>query len=706
MRSFLLKRSANPVRQFSSNNLDRYRTVLQPHPTSFDTIGTRRFGEEQMRKELSPEVFEKFQESQKHGGAYLGQREANEIATAMLKWALQHQCTNFAHWYQPMRTRDARAAPAVKFDAFINLDFSSQSMLKPLKGPLFSGSMLFQGETDGSSFSNGGLRKTQAAASYVSWDKTSAPFIRNDTLYIPACFMTYHGDALDHKTPLLRAGVALNQQSLRVLRHLGDKTTQRVASNVGCEQEYFLIDADEFARRPDLVQCGRTLFGQISPRNQEGNENYFGSPSRRSRAFFTELRHELWQLGVSVFVNHNEVAPSQLELSPIFSLSSTANDQNMLMMEVMDWLAAKHGLKVLFHEKPFAKVNGSGKHNNWGLNTDTGKNLFAPGKTEGSQTEFMVFISSLMYALHTHGDLIRAGVATPGNDHRLGAQEAPPAIISLYTGESLYNHLQSVVAGGPLVGFSGEGQRVSFGVESMEPIRRAQDDRNRTAPFPFCGNRFEFRAVGSSQNIAQPLSFLDTAMADGLREMADMLDTGMKPRDAVATLAKRHDNVIFNGNGYSAEWQIEAKRRGLLNNRTCVDSWRDFDNKKNLDLMCRFGVMNEREVRARKNIALADYANTLIIEAQVASQMTHTQYVPAMAKDLAMYTGPAAPLAGARAAVYGEVQTKVAELDTALDGFPHHGEPQEQGDYCLNNIKPCLGALRVVGLAYFFVPLC
>jgi glutamine synthetase len=682
------------LRSSRSTSLRAFSTAQGQH-ASFGEIGSKRFTNDKLQAAVSADTYAAYNQAKADGTA-LSKAQQKEISSALLSWALAQGCTNFAHWYHPMRTRDSRSAPSSKHDSFIDLDFGSSELLKPIVAPSFNHGLLFQGETDGSSYPNAGMRATNTAAAYTGWDMSSAPFIRMDTLYLPSAFLTYNGDAMCNKTPLLRATQAIQREGVRLLRHLGDNDSKAVVSNVGCEQEYFVVDMDDFNARPDLISSGRALFGALSPRNQEGCENYFGTPVRRTRAFFTELREELWKLGISCVVNHNEVAPGQLELSPIFSLSSTAADDNVLMMEVMDWISTKHGLKILFHEKPFAGVNGSGKHNNWGLNTDTGKNLLAPGKTAESQAEFTTFVAALTYALHKHGDVIRAGIAVPGNDHRLGAQEAPPAIISLYTGANLYGHLENVMAGGELSGINTASKIIPTGTPAVADLTAALDDRNRTAPFPFCGNRFEFRAVGSSQHIGQPLAHLDTCMADGLAYLSDLIEGGLSPRDAVAKVLNDHKAVIFNGDGYSAEWPIEAAQRGLLNNRNCVDAWRDFDQKKNVDLFGKFGVYAEHEVTARKNLALGDYANTLLIEGQVAARMAQQMFIPALAKDLATYSGASAALAGDRPNVYAAVADRAATLDQVLEAFPHDGDELEQADYCLNSIKEAALELREV----------
>ena len=541
----------------------------------------------------------------------------------------------------------------------MDLDYGHPDTLKPLvAGPgTFDGGKLFFSETDGSSFPNGGLRNTHTAAAYMSWDKTSPPYVRNGTLYIPSAFVTYLGDALDHKTPLLRSQEAINTEGVRLLRHLGDETAQQVVSNVGCEQEYFLVDRDHYNARPDLVMSGRMLFGGVSEREQEGCEQYFGPPNPRARAFMDTISAELVKLGISMNVFHNEVAPAQHETCPVFCLTNVAADQNILAMEVMAEVAAAHGLTALFHEKPFAGVNGSGKHCNWGLNTDTGKNLFNPGKTAETQTDFIASLAALAFALNNHGDVLRCGVASAGNDHRLGAQEAPPAIVSLYTGSVLEQHLSAIVnEGAELAGYnpSVSGSMLSFGTNAVEAVPASAEDRNRTAPFPFCGNRFEFRAVGASQNIALPLTFVNTAVAAGFSALSDKIEGGQSVRDAVAETLEENFRVIFNGDGYSADWVVEAEKRGLPNLNNATKALSTFDSDKNKELFSSTKVFGAHEVTARKDILLGEVAGAILIEARTALRMVETGYKPAFATDLKTYSD-ADFTSGDRRAVYNIV---------------------------------------------------
>ena len=526
----------------------------------------------------------------------------------------------------------------------------------------------------------------------MSWDKASPPYILGDTMFIPSAFVTHNGEALDHKTPLLRSQDAINKEGIRLLNLIGDSDAKQVVSNVGWEQEYFLIPREMYLQRPDLLGSGRTLFGAGSPRNQEGCENYFGVPYPLAKAFMEDVERACWELDMALIVNHNEVAPSQHELSPIFSLTNVASDQNMVCMELMDTIAARYGLKVLQHEKPFAGVNGSGKHCNWGLNTDTGKNLFKPGKTETSQGDFFTFTAALAYAIKNHGDVLRCGVTGAGNDHRLGAQEAPPAILSLYTGEIMESHIRSIVDGGSLFGYPSGGDMLSFGGSSVEDAERGLEDRNRTAPFPFCGNRFEFRAVGSSQNPAQPLAYLNAAMADGCRVLSEKIEGGLSPRDAVAEMYKENMPVIFNGNGYSDEWPVEAVEvRGLKNLKDTPTALATFASQKNKDLFTSTGVFTEKEVEARQAIMFDEYSNILLIESETAIKMANSGYLPALAKDLKTYEGT--DLAGSRAAVYAKVAEETAKLETAVHGIPS-GDSDEVANYMAYTVKVQMNELR------------
>jgi glutamine synthetase len=585
-----------------------------------------------------------------------------------------------------------RGGNGVKYDMFVDYDWGGEGTLNgTLKDVQITNPDLFFNETDGSSFPNGDMRQTHRAAAFMNWDRVSPPFVRDGCLYLPAAFVTHNGYALDEKTPLLRSEAAINKNGLRLQKLLGDDDSTAVVANVGWEQEFFAVDRDQYLQRPDLMATGRMLVGAQPPRGQQTDFNYFNRMQPRVRAFMDELTEELLTLGMPVSVFHNEVAPSQYEFSPIFKLTNVATDENTLAMEVMEDLAVKHNLAILFHEKPFGGVNGSGKHNNWGLNTDSGRNLFVPGKTDKDQASFIAMVACLARTLHVHGDVIRVGVATAGNDHRLGAQEAPPAIISLYTGDSMESHLQSVVDGGELHGYGQEQMSLEFGSKNVGSLRVPVEDRNRTAPFPFCGNRFEFRAVGSSQNCGYPLAIVNTAMAESMGILADAIEGGKSPRDAVADMLKEHWQVIFNGNGYSDEWPVEAAKRGLPNLRNTVDAVETLTASKNEKLFESQGVFSPTELKARQEIQFEKYTNDLTIEANCLINMLETGILPACAKDLQVFAGSS--LGSKRAALYGELEAASDKLTDLYMDLPD-GDAGTQARYCVNVIKPQMEVVR------------
>lgn len=556
----------------------------------------------------------------------------------------------------------------------------------------FTGSRLFFNETDGSSFPNGDMRQTHRAAAFMNWDRVSPPFVRNGVLYIPAAFVTHNGDALDEKTPLLRAQSSINKQGLRLQKLLGDNEATGVVSNVGWEQEFFAVDREAYLARPDLVAAGRMLCGAQPPRGQQTDFNYFNRMNPRVRAFMDEVTDELLKVGVPMTVFHNEVAPGQHEFCPIFKLTNVAADENVLAMELMEDIAVKHNLAILFHEKPFGGVNGSGKHNNWGLNTaGSNRNLFVPGKTKKDQESFTAMVACLARALHIHGDVIRVGVATAGNDHRLGAQEAPPAIISLYTGDLMEAHLKKVTEGGDLDGYGMETTTIDFGSENVSPITANLEDRNRTAPFPFCGNRFEFRAVGSTQNIAYPLAILNAAVAESMGVLADEIEGGKSVRDAVADMLKEHWSIIFNGNGYSDEWPIEAASRGLPNLKNTVDAVETLCSEKNQKLFESQSIFTSTELEARQEIMFEKYTNDIFIEANCLLDMMETGVIPACAKDLKNYSG--SDLGSRRAAIYKQLEAATQDLQDKYENLPE-GSPNEQARYAVDVVKPQMEAVR------------
>jgi glutamine synthetase len=659
-------------------------------PPSIAATGNLLLDDHKLAAAIGPDVWATFKDARESGAA-VDKKTANSVADALKDFAFAHGAVNYAHWFSPIRTDGNQALNGIKHDSFIDLDFGSPEIIKPIVED-FSGAKLFFNETDGSSFPNGGLRDTHTAAAYMSWDRTSPPFIKGDTLYIPASFIAWTGAALDEKTPLLRSQNAIDQEGLRLLRHLGDQNTEKVVSNVGWEQEFFIVDRAMWLERPDLIASGRTLLGQQPPRGQQSSANYFSRLAPRIKALMDDWCNAQIEVGICSAVFHNEVAPGQHEQSPVFSLTNVAADQNILAMELLNDIAAEHDLVPLFHEKPFAGINGSGKHANWGLNTDTGKNLFAPGKTSETQADFTTFTTALAHAITQHGDILRCGIATAGNDHRLGAQEAPPAILSLYTGYDIAAAFKSVAFDGAALDcYGAPPTMIKSGTPNVADIAGAPEDRNRTAPIPFCGNRFEFRAVGSSQNIAFPLAVLNTAVADGCARISDKIEAGSAPRDAVAAVLADNWHGIFNGDGYSEEWQIEAAERGLLNLKTTPEAWATFDAPKNKSLFEKFGVLSEAEVIARKNVALDSYSMTIEIEGGALLKMLDTAVMPALAKDLENYKAFDAGVD--REGLYSEVASGTNALRIALQGIPE-GE-QAAADYCMSTLKPAMEAVRV-----------
>jgi len=640
---------------------------------------------------VSAETFGKFKASIQDGSS-LDKASANEIAGAMQSWAMERGAVQYSHWFSPVRGEPIQSMNGMKFDSFVDLNFGDASVVKPIVSGGFSGGKLFFNETDGSSFPNGGLRATHTAAAYNSWDKLSPPFLRGDTLFIPSVFVAWTGAALDHKTPLLRSQEAINREGMRLLKHLGDTSATSVVSNVGWEQEFFLIDREMYVKRPDLVMTGRTVLGALPTRHQQTDANYFTQLCPRVKKVFEEIQAEMWKIGCAMSVYHNEVAPGQVELSPIFSLTNIANDQNQACFEIANEVAARNGMAALWHEKPFAGINGSGKHSNWGLNTDTGKNLYNPGKTEETQGDFSAFVAALNYAINVHGDAIRCSIATAGNDHRLGAQEAPPAIISLYTGYALESHLKSITEGGALAGYGDGSTPVVAGSNAVQTIPGAEEDRNRTAPMPFCGNRFEFRAVGSSQNIAFPLAVVNTAVADGCAAISDKIEAGKSPRDAVADVLKENWRSVFNGNGYGDEWPVEAEKRGLLNLRNTPEALAHFASEKNQTLFERYGVFTKEETIARSETLHEQYVSQVHMEADCMLEMMDTGIIPACADDLSKFEGTT--LGGDRATLYGDMSKETEGLRSLVDAIPD--DPEDAAGYIADKVIPQMNSVRAL----------
>ena len=587
-----------------------------------DIFGSMVFTEEKMRQRLSPDVYQAWQQCQAQGKS-LDRSIADEIACAMKDWATELGATHFTHWFQPMT-----GFTAEKHDSFITPTGDGRILME------LSGKELSRGEADASSFPSGGLRATFEARGYTAWDPTSYAFVKDKTLCIPTIFCSYSGNTLDKKTPLLRSMHALDQQCIRILRLFGNTEAQHVIPQVGAEQEYFLIDKEDYRRREDLRLCGRTLFGAKPPKGQELDDHYYGAIKPRVAAFMHELDVELWKLGVFSKTEHNEVAPAQHENAPVYCNANIACDHNQLTMELLKTVAERHGLVCLLHEKPFAGVNGSGKHDNWSLQTDTGENLLKPGKTPSQNAQFLLFLAAFIKGADEYQDMLRCCVAYPGNDRRLGGNEAPPAIVSVFLGDELTAILDSIIQGTEYVDVTK--RRLEVGVDTLPEIPQDTTDRNRTSPLAFTGNKFEFRMLGSSQSIASPSAVMNTIMTEELEQFADILEKTEDFQSALQTLLHdtfaAHQRIIFNGNGYSDEWVAEAKRRGLCNMGNTVDALPAYINEKNVAMFSRHGVLTRDELEARYNIHLENYCKVMTIEGNTLLDMTRRQILPAVSK--------------------------------------------------------------------------
>ena len=640
-----------------------------------EMFGSMVFDSRVMKARLSGEVYRSLKHTIQKGSK-LDLSVANAVADAMKDWAVENGATHFTHWFQPLT-----GITAEKHDSFITPAPDGRVLME------FSGKELIRGEPDASSFPSGGLRATFEARGYTAWDPTSYAFIKGRTLYIPTAFCSYGGEALDKKTPLLRSMEALNRQALRVLKLFGNDEVRRVTPAVGSEQEYFLIDKALYEKRMDLRYTGRTLFGARPPKGQELDDHYFGSIKPRVAAFMEELDAELWKLGILAKTEHNEVAPAQHELAPIYTTVNLATDQNQLTMEMMQRVAAKHGMVCLLHEKPFAGVNGSGKHNNWSLSTDTGINLLSPGETPHENAQFLLFLVAVIQAVDDYQGLLRASVATAGNDHRLGAHEAPPAVISIFLGDELSAVLDAIESDSTYV--DAEKKRMKLGTDVLPRFIRDTTDRNRTSPFAFTGNKFEFRMLGSSDSIACANIMLNAAVAQSLKHCADELEQAADFNTALHELIKRtikaHKRIIFNGNGYDEAWIREATEdRGLLNLRTTPDAIPELLNVKNVEMLTSLGVYTEVELRSRYEIMLENYCKTVCIEAQTMSDMARKQILPAVshyaatvardAADKNAFTGEnscgyEAKLVKRLTAVTETIDSRVDALDSAIARF-------------------------------------
>ena len=660
------------------------------------------FGDDEMKRRLPPPVYASLKKSI-DGGLPLDPAVADDVAAAMMAWAVEKGATHYTHWFQPMNN-----ITAGKHDSFLSIGKDGKPCLR------FSGKELIKGEPDASSFPNGGLRNTFEARGYTTWDCTSPAFVRDGTLYIPTAFCSYTGEALDTKTPLLRSMSVISEQAMRLLRLFGNKTATRVTATVGAEQEYFLIDRALYEKRLDLKICGRTLYGAKPAKGQEMEDHYFGRIRLRVAAFMKELDEALWRLGVTAKTKHNEVAPAQHELAPIFTTTNIATDHNQLTMETMKNVAAKHGLVCLLHEKPFDGVNGSGKHNNWSISTDTGKNLLDPGKEPSKNTQFLLFLAAIIKGVDEYQDLLRISVASAGNDHRLGANEAPPAIISMFLGDELSAILESIEYDAPYVG--AQQKKLETGVHVLPDLAMDTTDRNRTSPFAFTGNKFEFRMLGSAISISCPNIMLNTIAAEELRQFADKLEGSANLESDVRTLVRQvmqeHKRIIFNGDGYSEAWTQEAARRGLLNLRTTVDALPRYLDKKNVDLFTSHKIYTEAEMEARYETILEEYSKTLNIEALTMSEMTRQDilpsvsgYVESLAKSVAAQRTVCAglPCAAETALIkklsglLDQAYEKVEALDTLLaDGKAESHNVLTSATYYKDTIIPAMEALRAV----------
>ncbi|MBM7686102.1 MAG: glutamine synthetase [Epulopiscium sp.] len=591
-----------------------------------ENFGSNVFNDSTMRERLPKETYKALKKTIDEG-ASLDLKVAEVVANAMKDWAIERGATHYTHWFQPMTGMTAE-----KHESFISPTSDGRVIME------FSGKELIKGESDASSFPSGGLRATFEARGYTAWDCTSPAFLKEDangiTLYIPTAFCSYTGDALDKKTPLLRSMEAISKQALRILRLFGNTTAKKVITTVGAEQEYFLVDKKLYEKRKDLIFTGRTLFGAMPPKGQEKEDHYYGSIKERVAAFMQELDIELWKLGVPAKTKHNEVAPAQFEIAPIFDTTNVAADHNQLIMETLKKVADRHGLACLLHEKPFAGVNGSGKHNNWSLSTDDGKNLLKPGRTPHENIQFLLFLTAIIKAVDVHADLLRVSAANAGNDHRLGANEAPPAIISIFLGDQLTEILEQIEQGCDAC--SKEREILEIGVSTLPQMRKDTTDRNRTSPFAFTGNKFEFRMVPSSASISDPNVVTNTIVADVLCEMADELEKAEDFDKAVRELLRRtireHKRVIFNGNGYSKEWIEEAAKRGLPNISSTVEAIPALITDKAIRLFEKHKVFSKTELCARFEILLEDYINTINIEAKTMVIMAKRQILPACIK--------------------------------------------------------------------------
>lgn len=680
---------------------------MSEHMNVVDIFGENVFNDAVMQARLPKKVYVELKRTIQEGKE-LEPSIADVVAHEMKEWAIEKGATHYSHWFQPLT-----GATAEKHDAFISVPKSDGKVLME-----FSGKELIKGESDASSFPSGGLRATFEARGYTAWDCTSPAFIKKDAtgtgaiLYIPTAFCSYTGEALDQKTPLLRSMEAINKQALRLIRLFGNTTSQRVTPSVGAEQEYFLVDREKYLKRKDLVFTGRTLFGAMPPKGQELDDHYFGAIRERIALFMKDVNEELWKLGVSAKTQHNEAAPAQHELAPIYAQCNVAVDHNQLIMETLKQVAYRHNLHCLLHEKPFAGVNGSGKHNNWSLCTDDGINLLDPGKKPHDNIQFLLILTCVLRAVDRHAGLLRESAADVGNDHRLGAAEAPPAIISVYVGEQLEDVLDQLVSTGSAT-HSIRRQRLETGVHTLPDFAKDATDRNRTAPLAFTGNKFEFRMVGSRDSVASSTIVLNTIVAEAFAEACDYLeqaeDLDMGVHDLIKKYAIEHQRIVFSGNGYSKEWVAEAERRGLPNLATMVDAIPCLTTEQTVNLFEKFGVFTKAELESRAEIKYETYAKVINIESRAMIDIASKHIIPAVIKFVTSLATSINEAKGAYAAVDVSVQEELLEKSSRLltetgaslkklielaDKASEMSSGRVQAEFCKNEVVPVMAALR------------
>ena len=668
-----------------------------------EIFGENVFNDTVMQERLPKKVYKNLRKTIEEGKD-LDLETADVIAHEMKEWAIEKGATHYTHWFLPLT-----GVTAEKHDSFVSAPLPSGKVLMS-----FSGKELIKGEPDASSFPSGGLRATFEARGYTAWDCTSPAFVRQDaggaTLCIPTAFCSYTGEALDQKTPLLRSMEAINKEALRLLRLFGNTTSKKVTPSVGAEQEYFLVDAEKFEQRKDLIYTGRTLFGAMPPKGQELDDHYFGMIRQRIASFMRDVNIQLWKVGVTAKTQHNEVAPAQHELAPIYSEANIAVDQNQLTMQTLKRVACQHGMKCLLHEKPFAGVNGSGKHNNWSITTDDGINLLEPGKTPHENTQFLLVLACILKAVNVHADLLRESAADPGNDHRLGANEAPPAIISIFLGEQLEDVVDQLISTGEAT-HSLNGGKLDTGVSTLPELSKDATDRNRTSPFAFTGNKFEFRMVGSRDSIANPNIVLNTIVAEAFADACDILekadDFDLAVHDLIKEYLTDNQRIIFNGNGYSDEWVAEAERRGLPNIKSMVEAIPAITTDKSIKLFERFSVFTKAELESRAEIQYEAYAKAINIEARTMIDMASKQFLPAFIKytktlaDTVLAVKEAGVDAAVQTEALKEVSALMAETKAALDVLvkvTDEAAAKEEGEVQANfyhsDVVPAMEALR------------